>query len=101
MEIREVVSYFLNIDTNILDVTFRTIDDSDDVIRIDNIDFSLTEDYGFDLIQENFNFFDDDFEDDLLENENDEVELDEDELLSFLNEYYLLESNTLPESQIF
>lgn len=99
MEINEVVSYFLNIDTNILEVSFRTIDDSDDVIRTDNIDFSLTEEYGFELVNENYDYIEDDdeVEDEII----DDVELDEDELLSFLNEYYTIHPECFPETQIF
>ena len=61
MEVREIISYFLNNDTNVLEVSFRTLNDPDDVVRMDNIDFSLTEEYGFDLITEEFTFFDEDF----------------------------------------
>jgi hypothetical protein len=32
MEIKEIVSYFLNAESNILEVSFRTIGDSDDVL---------------------------------------------------------------------
>jgi len=64
MEIKEIVSYFLNTDSNILEVSFRTIEDDDEVMRTDSIDYSIVDDYGFDLITESFDFFDDDFEDD-------------------------------------
>ena len=37
MEIKEIISYFLNSDSNILEVSFRTIDDEEDVLRTDNI----------------------------------------------------------------
>jgi hypothetical protein len=62
MEIKEIVSYFLNSDSNILDVSFRTIEDDDDVLRTDNIDYSIVGDYGFELQTESFDFFNDDFE---------------------------------------
>jgi len=50
MEIKEIVSYFLNTDSNILEVSFRTIEDDDEVMRTDSIDYSIVDDYGFDLI---------------------------------------------------
>jgi hypothetical protein len=50
MEIKEIVSYFVNVDSNILEVSFRTIDDEDDVVRTDNIDYSIVEKYGFNLV---------------------------------------------------
>lgn len=99
MEIKEIVSYYLNPENDILDVTFRTIEDSDDVIRIDRIDFLVSEDYGFDLITENFDIFGDEFDEDLFDSE--KIDIDEDELISFLNEYYLLNPNSLPKPETF
>jgi hypothetical protein len=99
MEIKEIVSYFLNSDTNIMEVSFRTIDDNDEVLRTDNIDYSVVESYGFDLITESFDFFDDEFEDDTIEEE--KVELDEDELVSFLNEYYTINPDTIPKAKFY
>jgi hypothetical protein len=100
MEIKEIVSYFLNTDSNILEVSFRTIEDDDEVMRTDSIDYSIVDDYGFDLITESFDFFDDDFEDDEIL-PNDRVELDEDELVTFLNEYYTINPEALPRSEFY
>lgn len=99
-EVSEIISYYLNNDTNILEVSFRTSDDPDDVVRIDNIDFSLTEEYGFELIQDEYEFFNEDEEEDIDE-ELLEVELDNDDLITFLNEYYLSNPESLPDAQIF
>jgi hypothetical protein len=100
MEIKEIVSYFLNADSNILEVSFRTIEDDDEVMRTDSIDYSIVDDYGFDLITESFDFFGDDFEDDEIL-QNDKVELDEDELVTFLNEYYTINPEALPRSEFY
>lgn len=100
MEIKEIVSYFLNSDSNILDVSFRTIEDDEEVMRTDSIDYSIVEDYGFDLVTESFDFFDDDFEDDEIL-PMDKVELDEDELIVFLNEYYTINPEALPKSEFY
>lgn len=100
MEIKEIISYFLNTNSNILEVSFRTIEDEDDVLRTDNIDYSLVEDYGFDLVTESFDFFDEDFEDEDVVDEN-KIELDEDELITFLNEYYTVNSDSLPEAELY
>jgi hypothetical protein len=100
MEIKEIVSYFLNTDSNILEVSFRTIEDDDEVMRTDSIDYSLVDDYGFDLVTESFDFFDDDFEDDEVL-PMDKVELDEDELTTFLNEYYTINPESLPKSEFY
>lgn len=100
MEIKEIVSYYLNNETNILEVSFRTIDDSDEVMRNDSIDYSVVEDYGFDLVTESFDFFDEEFEDE-LGGESEETELDEQELITFLNEYYTINSDLLPRAQLY
>jgi hypothetical protein len=100
MEIKEIVSYFLNSDSNILEVSFRTIDDEEDVLRTDNINYSIVSEYGFELETESFNFFSEDFEEDLIVEE-DKIELDEDELISFLNEYYTINQESLPKSEFY
>lgn len=101
MEIKEIISYYLNGDTNIIEVSFRTIEDEDDVLRNDTIDYTIVEEYGFDLVTESFDFFDDDddFEGGIFEEET--IELDEDELIVFLNEYYLINPSQLPKSEFY
>lgn len=99
MEIKEIVSYFLNSESNLLEVSFRTIEDDDEELRVDNIDYNLVSEYGFELETESFNFFDEEYEDDLLTGE--KIELDEDELISFLNEYYTVNPNSIPEAEIY
>lgn len=100
MEIKEVVSYFLNVDSNILDVSFRLIEDSEDILRTDNIDYTVVEEYGFDLVTESFDFFDEEFEDDEIYEE-EKVELNEEELISFLNEYYTINQKQLPKAEFY
>jgi hypothetical protein len=97
MEIKEIVDYFVNTETNILEVNFRTIDDSEDEVRIDNIDYSIVSEYGYDLETESFDFFNDEDEDDSYEDE-EKIELDVDDLISFLNEYYTLNESSIPKS---
>ena len=101
MEIKEIISYFLNPDTNVLDVSFRTIEDNEEVLRTDNIDYTYVEDYGFDLVSESFDFFDDDFKDDEILEGEDKIELDEEELIIFLNEYYTINPDVLPQSEFY
>jgi hypothetical protein len=99
MEIKEILSYSLDKDSNLLDVTFRTIDDSEDDFRTDKIDYALSLDYGFELETESFDFFDDeDSEDEVI---SEDVELDEELLISFLNEYYMLNPTQLPKPKLF
>lgn len=100
MEIKEIVSYYFNEEANILEVSFRTIEDEEDVVRIDTIGYSVVESYGFDLITESFDFFDDDFNQESY-NDNEKIELDEDELMSFLNEYYIVNPNLIPQPEFY
>ena len=101
MEIKEIISYYFNGDTNIMEVSFRTIEDEEDVLRNDTIDYTIVEEYGFDLVTESFDFFgdDEDFEGSIFEEET--IELDEDELLTFLNEYYMINPTQLPKSEFY
>jgi hypothetical protein len=101
MEIKEIVSYYLNNETNIIEVSFRTIDDDDDMVRNDSINYDVVEEYGFDLVTESFDFFgdDDELEGDLFEEET--IELDEEELITFLNEYYMVNPKALPKSEFY
>jgi len=100
MEIKEIVSYFLNKDSNILEVSFRTIEDNDDLLRNDQIDYTLVEDYGYELETESFDFFDEELDEDEFQDK-EEVELDEYELISFLNEYYTINSDLLPKANFY
>jgi hypothetical protein len=101
MEILEITNYSVDFKSNILDVSFRTIDDADDVQRTDRIDYSLAEEYGYDLVSQDFDFFDeendddDDYEDFV---DDKDAELDEEELIAFLNEYYLVNPSSLPKA---
>jgi len=100
MEIKEIISYFLNTDSNILEVSFRTIDDNDEVLRTDNIDYTIVEEYGFDLETDSFDFFDDELDDE-DEFDDDKVELNEDEIISFLNEYYTINPDSMPRPEFY
>jgi hypothetical protein len=100
MEIKEIVSYFLNSDSNILEVSFRTIEDEDDVLRNDNINYSIVSEYGFELETETFDFFGEEFDEELGDDE-EKIELDEDELISFLNEYYTINENSIPRAELY
>lgn len=102
MEIKEIVSYNLLPSANILEVSFRTIEDSEEQIRNIQIDYNEVENYGFQLETESIDIFFDEYEDDLEdETFEDEIELDEYELVNFLNEYFLINPDRLPESIVF
>jgi hypothetical protein len=100
MEIAEIISYRVDLKSNILDVSFRLMEDDDETVREDRIDFSDAEEYGYDLLTEDIDVFEgfftdeDDYEE---ESYDDDAVLDEDELLSFLNEYYTINPKNLPK----
>lgn len=96
MEIIEIISYELNKTSDSLEVKFRINDDSEDEIRIGNVEMKEADDFGYVLIPEDFGFYD-------YEDDNDEFlkydDIDEHELLSFLNEYYMIYPDRLPEKE--
>ena len=102
MEIIEIVSSRIDLEKNLLEVSFRTIDDSDDEIREDKIDYNLVEEYGYTIEDEYFDFFvfeDEEEEEDYILDE--EVPIDESELIVFLNEYYTVNPDNVPKSELF
>ena len=100
MEIRELVSYYLYEDTKRIEVTFRLTLDSEDEVRNDIINLEEAEEFGYNLIDDNNDFFQFDDEDDDDEDFDDFVDIDEDLLISFLNEYYIINPNKLPKTEI-
>ena len=62
------------------------------------------EDYGYNVITEDFDLFDfddDEWEDGDVEMDDDEsLEIDEDELISFMNEFFLI-NNHVPPAEMF
>jgi len=100
MEIKELESFYINEASQTLDVTFRIHIDNDDEIRTDQIDLSETKTFGYNLLEESTSdFFDDEEFEDIFDD--DDTELDEEEIISFLNEYYLIYPDRLPETQLY
>ena len=99
MEIRELVSYYLYEDTKRIEVTFKLSLDSEDEVRNDIINLEEAEEFGYNLIENNNDFFQFDDEED-EEDFDDFVDIDEDLLISFLNEYYIVNPNKLPKPEI-
>ena len=99
MEIRELVSYYLYEDTKRIEVTFKLSLDSEDEVRTDIINLEEAEDFGYNLIDDSNDFFQfDDEEGD--EDFDDFVDIDEDLLISFLNEYYVINPDKLPKTEM-
>lgn len=99
MEIRELVSYYLYEDTKRIEVEFRLSLDSEDEVRNDIINLEEAEDFGYNLIDDNKDFFQFDDEDE-DEDFDDFVDIDEDSLINFLNEYYIVNPDKLPKTEM-
>lgn len=92
MEVVEVIFYQINHKDDTITVEFRINEDSSSETRLDTIDLKEADDFGFKLITEDSEFFEDEDEDGF-----DLDDVNEDELLSFLNEYYMIYSDRLPQ----
>jgi hypothetical protein len=97
MEIIEIITFHINRLEEVLEVSFRTNSDSEEECREGKIPFIEIDDFGYDFHAEidEFSSSDeyDDIDDDLFVNEN--------EILSFLNEYYVLFMDKLPKPELF
>jgi hypothetical protein len=97
MEVVEIVSHYIDKNQNLINVEFRLLGDEDDIIREDLIEYNFFEEFGFDNYK-NFKIFESvlDEED---EWDNDEYDyINEENLISFLNEYYVVYPKKLPKA---
>jgi hypothetical protein len=100
MEVVEIVSQYVDKIQNLIIVEFKMLGDDDDSIREDFIEYSFFEDFGFDN-SKNFEIFDSILDEDDDEWDSDDVEYinDEDNLITFLNEYYVVYPKKLPKAE--
>lgn len=109
MEIKELVTYYINESTETLDVTFRLSIDGDDEIRTDQIELGVIKSFGYNLddlrtnnLLEMYNEEEDDDDDFFGDFFGDDIDdFDSDEVKSFLNEYYLIFPDRLPDVDFF
>jgi hypothetical protein len=108
MEIKEIVNHYVNFTNDILEVSFRTIDDADNELRNAEIPVVEIIAFGYDFIKNDSSLLemfdsDNDGDDEFF----DETSLIKDEfldvydLMSFLNEYYLVYPEQLPKKELF
>ena len=99
MEIQELIFFYLHENTDLIEVQFRFTIDSDDEIRTDFINLSESDDFGYNLIYEDYNLDnEEDDEDDMYWLESPSI--DEDNLLLFLNEYYIINPDKIPKPEL-
>jgi len=101
MEIKELESCFINETSQTLDVTFRILSDNDDEIRTDQIDLGESKTFGYNFLKNDIDDLWGDEDDDFFGTYDEEFEMDEDEIISFLNEYYLIYPDRLPDTQLY
>lgn len=98
MEIKEIISYYIHEKSKTLEVSFTLITDNEDEVRNDIINISEAEEFGYKLIQNDFDIFD---EEDFEPLDDDFESIDEEILTSYLNEYYIVNPNRLPSPEFF
>lgn len=100
MEIVDLISYYIYEDTKRMEVSFRLNIDSEDEMRSDIINLDESKDYGYRIIEENLDIFDlSDYEEDEFDDIEDFQSVDEDTLIQFLNEYYIVNPDKLPKPE--
>ena len=102
MEIQELVYFYILEESRTIEVSFRLTTDGDDELRTDFIEISESEDFGYNIITEELDFMNDyiDDEDEMGEDWSDILNIDEDNLISFLNEFYVINPQKLPKAEL-
>jgi hypothetical protein len=99
MEVIEIISHYIDKTQNLIIVEFKMLGDDDDTIREDFIEYSFYEEFGFDNSKD-FKIFEDVMEEDEWEDDQYDYINDDDNLLSFLNEYYVVFPKKIPKAEI-
>mgnify|MGYP003336328956 CR=1 FL=1 len=98
MEVKELVDVFVH--ENLIEVHFRMMNDDDDVIRVDEFEFGVFDDYGYPVLIDEQTIFEYDDENDSFDLDFLDVDVNEQELISFMNEYYIV-TGDLPKPEFF
>jgi hypothetical protein len=106
MEVREIIE--TTVKEPIIEIKFRLATDSDEVMRTVEFQLDEIEEYGYNILTEDFDLFDinDDWENDEFDylddydDDDDELNIDEEELIAFMNEYFLI-NNRVPPAELF
>ena len=99
MEVREIISSFINKESNILKVEFRFI--GDEGVRQDFIEFEYVQEFGYDNsnIMDVFESLCMDDEWDDWDSDDSEGFMDDETIISFLNEYYIVFPEKIPDEE--
>ena len=96
MEVAEIISHHIDKIQNIIIVEFKLFGDDDDIVREDFIEYSFFEEFGFDNNNTDLDFL---TEEDEWEDDDVDYITNEESLISFLNEYYVVNPKKLPKTQ--
>lgn len=102
MEVVEIISHYIDKNQNIINVEFKLLGDDEDIVREDIIEYSFFEEFGYDNKKsyDIFESFIDEDEDEWGFEDDTEYIENEDTLISFLNEYYIVYPKKLPKGQM-
>ena len=98
MEVKELVDVFVH--ENLIEVHFRMMNDDEDVVRVDEFEFGVFDDYGYPVLTEEQTIFEYDDENDSFDLDFLDVDVNQQELISFMNEYYIV-TGKLPKPEFF
>jgi hypothetical protein len=101
MEIKELRSFFVNPSTETLNVEFNLETDGDDEIRTAEISLDEVLDFGYDFSTEEIDLMEE-FDEEEYDYSDEETNIvDESDVISFLNEYYVVNPDKLPKPELF
>lgn len=100
MEIREI--FETNLSSNNLEVKFRMNEDSDEVIRTHTFDIDEIVEYGYEIFKspDDLDELDEDSSEEEYELNDWDIDIDESELTSFMNEYFSINEN-VPDAELY
>lgn len=99
MEVIEIISHYIDKTQNLINVEFKMLGDEDDMVREDFIEYSFFEEFGYDKTKD-FGIFENVLEEDEWEEDDYDYFNNEDALISFLNEYYVVYPKKIPKVEI-
>jgi len=101
MEIKELRSFFVNPSTETLNVEFSLETDADDEIRMAEISLEEALDFGYDFSTEDEDLMEE-FDEEDFDYDTEEMNVvEESDVISFLNEYYIINPNKLPKPELY
>jgi hypothetical protein len=99
MEVIEIISHYIDKHQNLINVEFKIMGDDDDMVREDIIEYSFFEEFGYDE-RKDFGIFESVLEEDEWEDDDFDYVDNDETLISFLNEYYVVYPKKIPKAEL-